>query len=294
MSKKGLGKGLSALLPTGAGTNYDDSLDTATKIPANNIMPNQFQPRKYFDRESLEELAQSIKEHGIVQPLAVRKKGDKYELIAGERRLRAAKIAGLTEVPAVVLELEDRQMAEVSLIENVQREDLNPIEEAFSYHKLINEFNITQEELAKRVGKSRPYIANLVRLVNLPDEIQQMVRDEELTAGHARCLLGIGDETKQVIFAEQIILKHLSVRQTEKLIKAMLEREEDKGKREKKDKANLVKSPLILELEDQFRQVLGTKVLINQAGEKKGKIEIEYYSDDELTRIFEAIVNKAN
>jgi ParB family chromosome partitioning protein len=290
MSKRGLGKGLSALLPTGPDKSNEAALEKTVTIKVNKITPNQFQPRQYFDSEALEELAQSIREHGIVQPIAVRKNGEDYELIAGERRLRAAKIVGLTEVPAVILELEDRQMAEVSLIENVQREDLNPIEEALSYHKLINDFKLTQEALAKRVGKSRPYIANLVRLVNLPEEIQQMIRDDELTAGHARCLLSISDEAKQTVFAQQIILKNLSVRQAEQLVKTMLEKEGEKNKEQVKAKGSIVKSPLILELEDQFRQALGTKVVINQAGEKKGKIEIEYYSDDELTRIFEAIV----
>ncbi|MDW7673093.1 MAG: ParB/RepB/Spo0J family partition protein [Bacillota bacterium] len=288
MNKRGLGRGLSALLPSDSGNN-NDKQDT-TKIDVKNIAPNPYQPRSYFDTETLQELAQSIKEHGIVQPLAVRKINDKYVLIAGERRLRAAKIAGLTEVPAIVLELTDQQMAEVSLIENVQREDLNPMEEAYSYHRLINDFKITQEELAKRVGKSRSFIANMVRLVNLPRDIQQMVRDEVLTTGHARCLLAINNEHKQLNLAEQVALRHLSVRQTEQLVKSIIEREEIDKEKERKDRQS-DKSPFIMDIEEQIRQALGTKVIIKQTSNQKGKIEIEFYNNDDLERIIEAITN---
>ena len=289
MNKRGLGKGLSALLPTG-GKSDDNTANSNLKIKTDLIVPNPYQPRLHFDSETLNELAQSIKEHGIVQPLALRKAGDVFQLIAGERRLRAAKLAGLAEVPAIVLELDERQMAEVSLIENIQRENLNPMEEAYSYYRLINEFNITQEDLAKRIGKSRSFVANMVRLVNLPDEIQQMVKDDELTAGHARCLLAINDDKQRIALAEQIVLKSLSVRQTEQLIKSITERELDK-KRDKptSEFIDTSKSAVFFEIEEHFRQVLGTKVMIKKTGENKGKIEIEYYCDEDLERIYELI-----
>lgn len=290
MSKRGLGKGLSALLPTKESEeHYTGEQMNTSKISINKITPNPYQPREHFDTETLQELAQSIKEHGIVQPLALRKVKEKYQLIAGERRLRAAKLVGLKEVPAVVLELNERQMAEVSLIENIQREDLNPMEEALSYYKLINEFNITQEELAKQLGKSRSFIANMVRLVNLPNEIKQMVKDDELTAGHARCLLTISNDKQKVALAEQIILKHLSVRQTEKLVKQITEKQvNNKDKEHKTDKDLL--NHIFLDLEEKFRDILGTKVIIKPTGDNKGKIEIEYYGNEDLKRIYDAII----
>ncbi|MGF7186448.1 ParB family chromosome partitioning protein [Desulfitispora alkaliphila] len=295
MSKRGLGRGLSAILSTGDEVKEELKDSEITKLEIKNILKNPFQPRTNIDNEGLEELANSIKEHGIVQPIAVRTKGTKYELIAGERRLRAAKMAGLSQIPAVIISLDDRQMAEVAIIENIQRENLNAMDEAFGFHRLVKEFAMTQEEVAKRVGKSRPYIANMLRLTNLPPLVQEMVRNQKLSAGHARAILAIDKPEDQGLIIQQIIDKNLSVRQTEELVKNYLDKSIDEGKCAEKQKQKHI-SPELQDIEELIRQALGTKVAIKPKDKKgkKGKIEIEYYSTEDLDRIMDLILKEKN
>lgn len=249
------------------------------------IEPSQEQPRKDFNEEQMKELADSIRQYGILQPLLVQKKGDYYEIIAGERRWRAAKMAGLKEVPVVIREYNAQQAVEISLIENVQREDLNPIEEAMAYQRLMQEFHLTQEEIADRVSKNRTTITNSVRLLNLCEEVQKMLMSGQITSGHARALLGIEDGEVQLQIAQRIEKERLSVREVEKLVKAM-------GKEPRKKKENQQDEALELifrDLEDRMKSVMGTKVNISRKDKNKGRIEIEYYSESELERIVELI-----
>ena len=251
------------------------------KLPINDIAPNRNQPRQHFDAEKMEELAESISKHGVVQPIAVRKLDKGFEIVAGERRWRAARMAGLKTVPAVVMELDERQVMEIALVENLQREDLNPIEEAEAYKTLTEEFGLTQDEISSAVGKSRPAIANTLRLLSLSADIQSMVRDNLLTAGHARALITLeAGEQKEVV--ERILKDGLSVRETEKLIGSMAKAGKEKAKAAK------VKKPWVMEMEGMLGELLGTKVQIVQ-GRKKGKIEIEYYNNDDLERILDLI-----
>lgn len=279
MNKKfGLGKGLGALIP-----EEESSIDSNSiiKIPINLIKANEAQPRKNFDEEKIEQLAQSIKEHGVVQPIVLRKEGDTYVIVAGERRWRASKIIGLKEIPSVVMELTDKQVLEISLIENIQREDLNPIEEALAYERLIKEFNLTQEELGKRIGKSRTAVTNILRLLNLDERVQEYLIDGVISEGHGRALLGVSDKDTQYMLAQKIIDEGLNVRDTEKIIKNL-----DKPKKEinKTSKENIFHVDIKEKLENYF----GTKVsLINK--KNKGKIEIEYYSQDDLQRILDIL-----
>jgi ParB family chromosome partitioning protein len=300
MAKKGLGKGLGALIPTNFNAVINDQPQAAAPAISNQgnqvieinidyIESNKYQPRKVFNQEALEELAKSIKEHGLVQPIVLRKlDNNKYQLVAGERRWRAARAAGLKKIPAIIKEYSEQQTTEIAIIENIQREDLNPLEEASAYQLLIDEFKLTQEELAKRVGKSRSYVANFLRLLQAPQAIQEHVIEGELSAGHARALLTL-PEAGQIQLAEKIITDDLSVRETEAIVKSIgLLKQEQKTKKKSSATANKELTPELQDLEDQLIQYFGTKVrLVNN--ENKGKIEIEYYSDDDLSRIIELL-----
>lgn len=272
MSKR-LGKGLEALLPQIA---EDDSIQS---IKVEELRPNPYQPRKEFEEEKLRELAESIKEHGIIQPIIVRKSFRGYEIVAGERRWRAAQLAGLEEVQAVVKEFDDRQMTEIALIENLQREDLNSIEIAEAYSNIMEKFDLTQEELAQKVGQSRSHVANYLRLLNLPSEIQKYVSRGTISMGHARAILGLNNKQQQLLLAQKIIDEDLSVR----IIEQMVNRLTKNVPRETKKKRN-EPNRVIQQYEEKFRIHLGTAVKI-QSGKKRGKIEIEYYSLDDLERI---------
>ncbi|MBM7624313.1 ParB family chromosome partitioning protein [Sporohalobacter salinus] len=281
MSKKRLGKGLGALIsdkkPEG-----NSSEKGIQKVKVNKIEPNPYQPRKEFNQKRLEELSQSIKKHGLLQPVTLRSKEDNsYQLIAGERRWRAAKLSGLDEITAIIQDCSQQQMMEIALIENLQREDLDPIEEAKAYNKLIDKFDLTQSKVAESVGKSRSSIANSLRLLNLPSEIQDYVSRETLTVGHARALLSLSTNAEQKEVAKEVIENNLSVRETEKLVKNLTT---DK-KREKKKKSKK-RDPNIVAIEDRLRRSLGTEVSVKR-GKDKGEIIIEYYSDEELTRLLE-------
>jgi len=282
MAKKfTLGKGLSALIPEDAEENAEEN--SKMLISINMIKSDEEQPRKLFDSEKIAELAESIKTHGIIQPLILRKyKEDQYVIVAGERRWRAAKMAGLKEVPAVIMELTDRDILEVSLIENIQRQDLNPIEEAIAYRKLLSDFNITQEELSKRIGKSRVAIANTIRLTNLDDRVQQYIIESIITEGHGRVLLAIDDKEKQYELAQKIIDEKLSVRELEGLIKKLRDQEEKERVIWSSENLN----PYYKEITNQLQSHFGTKVnILNK--KNKGKIEIEYYSEEDLQRILD-------
>ena len=248
------------------------------------VEPNREQPRKKFDEDALLELAESLKQYGILQPLLVQKRDDYYEIIAGERRWRAAKLAGLKEVPVIVKDLSDQEIMEISLIENIQREDLNPIEEAHAYKRLLTEFNLKQDEVAERVSKSRSAITNSMRLLKLCDKVQQMIIDEKLTMGHVRPLIGIEDPEEQYAIAQKIFDERLTVRETEKLLKKI---QKEKENPKKKEDSSVSMDFLYENLEEQMKQILGTKVNIHPKKNNKGKIEIEYYSQDELNRLLE-------
>jgi ParB family transcriptional regulator, chromosome partitioning protein len=276
--KFGLGKGLGALIPE-EDTNMENN--AVMKIEMNLIKANENQPRKNFDEEKIEQLAESIKEHGIVQPIVLKKEGNTYTIVAGERRWRASKSIGLKEIPAVVMELTDKQVLEISLIENIQREDLNPIEEAIAYKKLIDEFNLTQEVLSKRIGKSRTAVTNCLRLLNLDERVQDYLIDGVISEGHGRTLLAVPDKDTQYMLAQKVIDEGLNVRDTEKFIKSL-------GK-EKKEKNSKSKDNIyFVDIKDKLQDYFGTKVsLINK--KNKGKIEIEYYSEDDLQRILDIL-----
>lgn len=276
MSKKfALGKGLGALIPEE--TNEKEK----TLISINLIKSNNNQPRKSFDDDKIAELAESIKNHGVIQPIILKEDSNKYVIVAGERRWRAAKLVGLKEVPAVVMELSDKDVLEISLIENIQRQDLNPIEEAEAYKKLLTEFNLTQEELGKRVGKSRVVITNAIRLMNLSDTVKQYIIDGVISEGHGRVLLTISDEKLQGDIARKIIDEKLSVRELEKLIKSL-------GKEEKNVERKINNNPYYKDITERLQNYFGTKVNISNKN-NKGKIEIEYYSNEDLQRILEII-----
>ena len=288
--KSGLGKGLDSLITDKVGKNTTVKVKTEEKeatdgvmLNINKVEPNRDQPRKNFDEDALLELAESIKQFGILQPLLVQKKDDYYQIVAGERRWRAAKMAGIKEVPVIIKQLSDQEIMEISLIENIQRENLNPIEEALAYKRLLNEFNLKQDEVAERVSKSRTAVTNSMRLLKLNEKVQQMVIDEMLTTGHARALLGIDDQEKQFLVAQKIFDEKLSVRDTEKLVKKL--QKEKKEKKDGSDQKDEKLEAIYRDLEEQIKQIFGTKVYIKQKNEKEGKVEIEYYSQDELDRI---------
>ncbi|HHW00940.1 MAG TPA: ParB/RepB/Spo0J family partition protein [Clostridiaceae bacterium] len=276
MAKKALGRGLGALINTEE--NREENL---TELKINEIEPNINQPRKNFDDEKLVQLAESIKQHGVVQPIVVKKEKNTYKIVAGERRWRAARIAGLKTIPVIIKDLTDKQLMEIALIENLQREDLNPIEEAEAYENLMKEYNMTQEEISKVVGKSRSAIANSIRLLGLVKEVRDLLISGEISSGHARALLAIENEELQIKAAKEIISRGLNVRETENLVKRYL--------KEKKEKTEKIKSEELIEIEEKFKDIFGTKVKITP-NSKKGKIMIEYYSSDELERIIELIM----
>ena len=304
-TKKGLGRGLNQLIPTGdeartkSKSTPGETTKTITKevvkevvkeveqkIKITQIEPNKSQPRKQFDEDALQELADSIKQYGVLEPLIVTKKGKFYEIIAGERRWRAARLAGVKEVPVVIREYTDREIMEISLIENIQREDLNPIEEALAYESLINEYSLTQEEVAEKVSKNRSTIANSLRLLKLCDEVRQMIIEDKLTTGHARALIPIEDAELQTEAANYIFDNKLSVRDTEIYIKKLLSIP-------KESKGNIVTtndlSVFYNDIESRLKDILGAKIAIKSKNNDKGKIEINYYSQDELERITEML-----
>lgn len=289
--KRGLGKGLSALIPDEPILDSNEAQPNDKKIELidiNLIKPNVEQPRKEFQNEALDELVESIKRHGILQPIILRKINEGYGIVAGERRWRAAKKAGLDKVPSIIRELDQIEVSQIALIENIQREDLNPIEEAMAYKNLSKKYKLTQEEISQAVGKSRSYIANSMRLLNLDESVLEKISKGLISSGHGRALLSIEDSEKRIKLCDTIIEKNLSVRETEALVKD-LENNNTKDTLEKKVvKKEKIKDPFILEIEETLRKLFGTKVQISK-GSKKGKIEIEYYSDEDLERILELL-----
>lgn len=278
--KTGLGKGLDTLIPNrNARTISEVKGKSEESVDINMVEPNKEQPRKSFNEDSLIELSESIKQHGIVQPIVVTKKDDYFEIIAGERRWRAAKLAGLKKVPVVIKDYSPQEIMEIALIENIQREDLNPVEEAMAYQRLIQEYNLKQDEVADRVSKSRTTITNAIRLLKLDERVQNMLIEENISSGHARALLAIKDNDAQYNTAMKIFDEKLSVRETEKLIKSF-----DKGKAEKK-REELKNDFVYRDLEEKLKMITGTKVTIKRKSEKAGKIEIEYYTPEDLEKI---------
>ena len=297
--KGGLGKGIDSLIPNKVNNTKpvekteepkveNEKVVEGVLVSINKVEPNREQPRKNFDEDALLELSESIKQFGVLQPLLVQDKKDYYEIIAGERRWRAAKLAGLKEVPVIIKNLTEQEVVEISLIENIQRENLNPIEEAIAYKRLLTEFNLKQDEVAERVSKSRTAVTNSMRLLKLNDKVQQMVIDDMITTGHARALLGIEDYDKQYTTAQKIFDEKLSVRETEKLVKK-IQQEKDQPTAKEETKLDPKLEAIYHDLEENVKAILGTKVAINQKDDKKGKIEIEYYSMDELDRIIDMI-----
>jgi|Deesub1362B_J571_1020462.scaffolds.fasta_scaffold00082_38 ParB family chromosome partitioning protein len=271
--KTALGKGLKALIP--------DTTEGVQEIPLDRIMPNPKQPRRVFEESTLEELANSIREKGVLQPVIVKKaEDDKYILVAGERRLRAARLAGLTSIPAIVKDTTEAEAVEIALIENIQRDDLNPLEMAEAFQRLINEFNYTQEQLATRIGKDRATVANYLRILKLPPDIKEHILSGQISLGHAKAILSLPTKASQIEAAREVIRKGLSVRQTERLCKALSTKPPRTSRKEK--------DPNIVALEERLKRSLGTKVTLKHRG-KKGKIEIEYYSLDELDRLIELL-----
>ena len=288
--KRGLGRGLNALINTGSDTenNKENTKENheykEVFINISLVEPNRNQPRKEFDKESLSELANSIKQYGILQPIIVQKNGDMYEIIAGERRWRAAKEAGLTEVPVIVRDYDKQKVMEISIIENIQRENLNPIEEAMAYQSLMEEYGLKHDELAEKVSKNRSTITNSMRLLKLSKNIQQMLIDGRISTGHAKVLLSVEDINEQEKIAQELIDKSLSVRELEKLVKKYT-----KPRKKKDDKDDKDYSLFYREYEDRLKDILGTKVQINTKDKNKGRIEIDYYSAAELERIVELL-----
>ena len=297
-AKKGLGKGLDSLIAPKAEPKKASAGKAAGEKPVSEhaadavmldiakVEPNRDQPRKKFDEDALLELSESLKQFGVLQPLLVQERDDYYEIIAGERRWRAAKKAGIKEVPVIIKKLTEQEIMEISLIENIQREDLNPIEEALAYKRLLTEFNLKQDEVADRVSKSRTTITNSMRLLKLNEKVQQMVIDDKLTTGHVRPLISIEDADTQIAIAEKIFDEKLSVRDAEKLVKNLQNEKKNKPEEKKLDPQLLA---VYKDLEEQMKRILGTKVAINPKDEKKGKLEIEYFSQDELDRIIDLI-----
>lgn len=283
--KKGLGKGLDSLIIDKIDSQQSNTnVSRETLVNINMVEPNKDQPRKNFNEDTLQELADSIKIHGVIQPLIVQKKDKMFEIIAGERRWRAARLADLKEVPVIVKEYSKRDIFEIALIENIQREDLNPIEEASAYFRLIEEFDLKQDEVAERVGKSRVAVTNSMRLLKLDKRIQQMIIDEMITGGHARALISINDADERYKLANKIFDEKLSVRETEKLVRRIINQKSDLSKND-----NMQNDIIYQEIENRFKDILGSKVEIKRKQNNKGKIEIEYYSMDELERIIELI-----
>ncbi len=290
-AKRGLGKGLDALIPSGtkvaetsmSGMEENKSEEGSTMVKIIKVEPNRDQPRKNFDEDSLQELADSIKQFGLLQPILVQDKKTHYEIIAGERRWRAAKLAGLKEIPVIIRDLSDQEIVEISLIENIQRENLNPIEEAQAYRRLLTEFHLKQDEVAERVSKSRTAVTNSMRLLKLCDDVQKMVIDEMISTGHARALISIEDPEEQYTIAQRIFDEKMSVRDVEKLVKNL-----HKPPRSKKV-PNKSLEAIYEEISDKLKTSLGTKVSISAKENGSGKIEIEFYSHEDLDRLIEQI-----
>lgn len=297
--KHGLGKGLDSMIPAKkevkkSEESKNDNVSRETLINITDIEPNHEQPRRRFDEDSLLELAESIKQYGVVQPLILQKRNELFEIVAGERRWRAARIAGLKQVPAIIKNYTDREVLEIALIENIQREDLNPIEEANAYKKLIEDFKLKQDEVADRVSKSRVAITNSLRLLKLGKNVQQMLIDELISSGHARALLSVADSKIQEELAMQVLDQKLSVRETEKLVKnKQKEKKTNTEAEKKKDNSNesKVEKLVFKDLEDKMTQALGTKVIINKKNKDKGVIAVEYYSKEDLERISELLLS---
>lgn len=296
MAKKtGLGKGLDSLIPVHNNTEKEMAVvekvvekKTDTVLRITEIEPNKGQPRKNFNEDALEELADSIKQFGLIQPLVVQKRDGYYEIIAGERRWRAAKKAGLKEVPVIIRDYTDEEMMEIALIENLQREDLNPIEEAQAYKKLINDYKLKQDEIAEKVSKSRVAITNSMRLLKLSEKVQDMIVDEMISSGHGRALLALNDKKMQEELANRIFDEKLSVRETEQIVKALNNPKEKKNKEEYSD--NFVYE----KIENEFKEIIGTNVSIKRKSQDKGKIEIDYYSTEDLDRIIDLMKKTKN
>lgn len=295
-SARGLGKGLDALIPSAqipkkteetAEVSEDKGQEKLVKITK--VEPNREQPRKNFDEDALQELADSIKQFGLLQPILVQDRQTYYEIIAGERRWRAAKLAGLKEVPVIIKSFTEQEIVEISLIENIQREDLNPIEEALAYKRLLTEFNLTQDEVAERVSKSRTTVTNSMRLLKLDERVQQMIIDDMITTGHARALIGIEDKNTQYELAQKIFDEKLNVREVEKLVKSI---QSPKPKKEPK-KVNESLELVYRDIEERLKQSLGTKVSIQSKENGAGKMEIEFFSHEELERITEFFMKKS-
>ncbi len=305
MSKRGLGKGLDALIPETEKSAKDDSDANKTEqvkevvkeiikevdtIDINKIEPNATQPRKFFDEDSLQELAESIRQHGLIEPLIVQKsKEDFYSIIAGERRWRAARIAGLKNIPVIVKEYNSQQIIEIALIENLQREDLNPIEEAEAFNRLIEEYNLKQDEIAEKVSKSRVTITNSLRLLKLDERVRNMIIEDKIKSGHARALLAIEDVDEQYNAAVKIFDEKLSVRETERLVKLINSKEIVPKKEEKIETQQ--ERLIFKQYEEKLKLVMGTKVNISHKNDGKGKIEIEYYSPEEFERLIDIMSN---
>ena len=297
VKRGGLGKGLDSLIPepkkakpavpkqTSQDKDKEETKGGEFIVSINKVEPNREQPRKAFEEDALYELSDSIKQFGVLQPLLVQKKKDYYEIIAGERRWRAAKMAGIKEIPVIVKEYTEQEVLEIALIENIRRENLNPIEEAMAFKQLLTVYNLKQDEVAERVSKSRTAVTNSMRLLKLSEKVQQMVIDDMISTGHARALLAIDNEEQQYALAIRIFDEKLSVREIEKIIKEL------KNPKKKVEKRIIENSFIYQDLEEKMKAVIGTKVSINQKAKGKGKIEIEYYSDEELERIYEMILN---
>lgn len=285
--KRGLGKGLDSLIPAKTGSKEKESKIIEKHIEGqveivniNKVEPNRNQPRKTFDEDALLELADSIKQYGIVNPLIVTDKKDHFEIVGGERRWRAAKKAGLKEVPVIIKDLDEREIAEISIIDNTQREDINPIEEALAYKKLIDDFEYTQDQVAEKVSKSRVYITNSLRLLKLCDRVREMVIEGQITTGHARALISVENPEEQIELAQKVFDEKLSVRETEKLVKNL---GKTSSKKQPKNKASI--EAVYAEVSEKCKQALGTKVEISSKGDGVGKIEIEFYNNDDLEKI---------
>jgi len=282
--RSGLGKGLDTLIPNNKSV-LKEKKENGQILPIHKVEPNREQPRRKFEEDALLELADSIKQFGIIQPLLVQDKKEYYEIIAGERRWRAAKIAGLKEVPVIIREYSEEEVVEIALIENIQRENLNAIEEAMAFKRLLEEFSLKQDEVAERVSKSRTAVTNAMRLLKLSDRIQQMVIDEMISTGHARALLTLEDEEQQYMLANRIFDEKLSVRDVEKLMKEL------KKSSKKKVSTKIEHTFVYKDLEERLKGIIGTKVNVNPKKDGKGKIEIEYYSEKELERIFDLLIS---
>lgn len=292
---RGLGKGLDSLIPVAVPktelTEKEENKEDNTQgiyVKITKVEPNREQPRKNFDEDALQELADSIKQYGIVEPLIVQDRKTYYEIIAGERRWRAAKLAGLKEVPVIIRNYTEQEIVEISLIENIQREDLNPIEEAQAYKRLLTEFNLKQDEVAERVSKSRTAVTNSMRLLKLCDEVQQMIIDDMITTGHARALISIEDPEQQYTIAQKVFDEKLSVRDVEKLVKNLNKPEKVK----KEVVADKALEAVYQDLEEKLKQSLGTKVSIASKGDGSGRLEIEFYTHDDLEKITDLLTGK--